>query len=173
MVRNIAMKSAKKTNFMQLTKSRHKPLPGDVFAGNILGDHWVVGRVIRSGFANGTAKNCILLYVYRMQVSELHGIEIPIPPDLLVPPFYMLSNMLWTRGMVIHLRNSPLTPSEVLSRHVFRSMSEYEYVNEEGDPVSPPAAGEVVGVDAFEGWASFDDEVSRALGLPIHRERGN
>lgn len=173
-MKNIAIKTAEKTNFMRLPKSRHKPLPGDVFAGNILGDRWVVGRVIRSGFANGTANNCILLYVYRMQVSELQSIETPIPPDLLVPPFYMLSNMLWTRGMVVHVRNSPLAASEVLPRHVFRSATILdEYVNEEGDVVSPPTAGEVVGVDAFRGWESLDDEISRALGLPIHRERGN
>jgi hypothetical protein len=170
---DISMKTADKTNFMQLPKSRHKPAAGDIFAGSILGERWVIGRVIRSGFAHGTASNCLLLYLYRLQVPDLQKIETPLLPDLLIPPFFMLSNMLWTRGMVVHVRNAPLHTREVLPRHVFRSMTMHEYVDEEGEPVEPPEPGEVVGKDCFRGWGSLDDEVSGALGVPLHPVRAN
>jgi hypothetical protein len=167
-VKNIEMSVAEKTNFMQLRKSRHKPVPGDIFAGNILRQRWIVGRVIRCGFTHATAQNCVLLYVYRLCPTDLMSIVTPILPELLIPPFFMLSNMLWTRGMVTHIRNSPLQASEVLPRHVFRSMTVHKYVNEEGKPVSPPTSNEIVGVDAYRGWGSIDDEVSRALDVPLH-----
>lgn len=167
-MKNIEMAVAENTNFMQLRKSRHKPAPGDIFAGNILGKRWVVGRVIRAGFAHGTTRNCVLLYIYRSQPSDMQKIQTPILPDLLIPPMFMLSNMLWTRGMVTHIRTSQLQVNEVLPRHVFRSMTVHKYVDEEGNPVSPPFCDEIVGVDAYRGWGSFDDEVSRALGVPLH-----
>ncbi|MCC5619690.1 hypothetical protein LC605_32630, partial [Nostoc sp. CHAB 5836] len=95
-------------------------------------------------------------------------IKFPIKPILLIPPFRMLSNMLWTRGYVINIRNEPIQNVELLPRHVFESMTIHRYVDEYGKPVPPPKDGDVVGNDSFEGWGSFDSKISNAIGVAAH-----
>ncbi|MCC5619692.1 hypothetical protein LC605_32640 [Nostoc sp. CHAB 5836] len=167
----IEMKSSDKTNLMIIRKTRHKPANGDLFAGNILGKRWILGRVIESNFTRVGSDRCVLLYIYSRKFDNPFDVSFPIEPLLILPPILMTSNMMWTMGYFFYIQNKKITNDEIIGRHIFKSMSINKYVNECGQKMEEPGAGELVGEDAFYGWASLDDEISRALGVPVHASR--
>ncbi|MCC5619691.1 hypothetical protein LC605_32635 [Nostoc sp. CHAB 5836] len=165
----IEMKPSKDTNLMVIKKTKYMPVVGDLFAGNVLGKQWIIGRVIKNGFSSATAKHCHLIYIYKTnEIVNPFDVEFPIKINLLFPPFLMLSNMMWTKGYFIHIKNHPLLDGEFLLRHIFESSMIHKYVDECGDPTSEPKSDDVVGRYSFQGWSSLDDKISNALGVPTH-----
>ncbi len=175
----IHVKKSATTNLMQLPKSRHIPISGDIFAAKMISRGWLIGRVIKHNIRNRFADGCVLLYVYAGVRDVIDNVQTPIVPKLLIRPMLMCDNVLWKRGLVVHVRNEVLQTNEVLRRHIFRSFSVvkdadtgedvcYPYVNEEGKRLSRPRKDEIVGEDGFAGWRTFDDEISSALNVPLH-----
>lgn len=149
-----------------LRRSRHKPAVGDLFALNMLGTRWVVGRVIRTD-ARHFSNNDLLLYFYKIEMDPF-AVQTPIKPELLIPPS-ITSDMGWRYGFYYHVRNAPLVDGEVLERHVFdQSATKPGYCDEYNRPTEPPdpAVGCV-----HSGSASaqlIDMRLSTALGIPPH-----
>ena len=161
---------------MFFKRSRHSPTPGDLFAVNMCGKRWVIGRVI-SNNAVGLTANANLLYFYRMEVEDPFdptATKTPIAPDLLIPP-EITNNLGWTRGFYLHLRNVPLQPQELLPRHVFKSEVYAEndprrFIDEYGNPTPPPEPGLFCGMSGLSSYTFIDDALSIALGIPPKKD---
>ncbi|HYE62987.1 MAG TPA: Imm26 family immunity protein [Phycisphaerales bacterium] len=165
-------------NMMVIRRSRHQPEPGDLFALNMRGERWVIGRVINNN-AVGLAPGANLLYFYRMEVKDPldpTAITTPITPDLLIPPT-ITNDRGWTTGFYLHLRNAPLQPQELLPRHVFKSVLFPEddprsFVDEYQKQTPPPEPGLIIGRAGLASYSIIDVYLSRALGIPEPKDPG-
>lgn len=153
-------------NLAVLKKSRRKPEVGDTFALLPSDGLYLYGRVIATDCQIGPMKNCILIYIYRPRSSNKESIPELFRGQLLIPPL-MTNALPWSRGYFEVLKNQPLQPIDKLPQHCFKdTFGRYydEYNNLLSEPVEPVAQW---------GLASFrvvDDEVSKALGIPLAPE---
>lgn len=153
-------------NLRQLTASRKKPRPGDVFAMQLPDDRFLFGRVIdteaQSGFGPASA---VLIYIYRVrsETCELPDRAHLRPDRLLVSP--MMTNRLpWSRGYFETIAHIPLDYKDVLGQHCFLSAVRGRYFDERGRELSGPV--EPVGDYGLHSYRTIDDEISDALGFP-------
>lgn len=162
-------------NLTVLEKSRRAPVAGDIFA-MLPPDaprRFLYGRVIATDATSGPMKDCILIYIYRARSPDVVGpyrdaTQLrPVPElfrgQLLVPP--MMTNKLpWTKGYFAFVEHRPLTPMDRLPQHCFRDTRGWYY-----DEYSNRLPGPVVPVGGFglESYRTIDDEVSKALGIPL------
>ena len=156
-------------NMRVLKKSRVAPVAGDIFALQLelLPDRFFFGRVARVGATVGGFDydpKTILIYLYRTSAPSKDAIPALTPSDLLVPP--MATNRLpWSRGYFEGIGHRSLAPSDLLPRHVFYSLARKRLLDEFGREVA--AAEGPVGDYALHSFRTIDDEISKALGLPL------
>lgn len=144
-------RASKRSDLLTLKRSRHQPMPGDIFVVNVGGGRgtragrWVVGRVILNDahFAAGPAD--ILVYFYRQEFERTADITLPMRlDDLAIPPRAAHAND-WQRGEFFHIANSPLLPCELPARHVFGPGFDSYYRDAYSMPTQPPAKDELIG----------------------------
>lgn len=161
------MSSHPDTRFMVLKRSRHDPQPGDLFLMNLLGKRWILGRVVANDCRSDrfTEYPAVLLYIYDMKVIDPDDIRTPIPPKLLIPP-ELTNRQGWTQGWLLHVRNEPMTPSELLPRHVFDGVAvDGRFRNEYAQFVDAPSPGELVACSGLASILGIEESISEALGI--------
>jgi hypothetical protein len=150
-------------NLEVLKKSRRSQIAGDIFVMRPPDDQFLYGRVIDPAVQLGAMGPCVLFYVYSARSAQ----RLPVPEllctELLVPP--MFTNRLpWSRGYFEHVETRPIRQRDVLPQHCFRNVRG-ELLDERGGRVPGPV--EPVGAWGLESYRTIDDEVSRALGIPL------
>lgn len=161
------------TNLQKLKPTRRHPEIGDVFAANVLGESWVLGRVIDNRACH-FGKDNLLLYFYKMRVESPEAAKTPILPTLLVPPI-ITSAAVWRMGAFKVIRNAPLQDGEVLRQHFFMANAPFvepasleaifwdQYRHEIKDR---PREGDYWSGAGVSNLKSIDDKLSGALGIP-------
>jgi hypothetical protein len=132
---------------------------------------FLFGRVVRTD-ANCMGPNCYLVYVFRHRSAQ------PDPPprllvrDLLIAPF-LINRLGWSRGYLTTIENRAFEEGELLAVNHFRDAilrdrpPDDQFVNEDGQPVPPPPAGQPVGWFGLGNYRSLDDAVSTALAIKL------
>jgi hypothetical protein len=158
-------------NFQQLQPSRTPLTTGDIFTMRIPDGRYLFGRVVRTD-AHCFASGCILIYIFR------YLLDAPVPPprllvsDLLVPPA-TVNRLGWYRGYFMTVRRRPFEDGERFPVHYFDDAPRRgrwgtrRLVNEDGEPVGRPPRGTPVGTSGLGNYRTVDDDVSRALGIPL------
>lgn len=155
-------------NLRVLRRTRRKPEVGDIFVMLPPDDLFLYGRVIKTDTPVIPGFRALLLYVYRDRSATKTPIPRLDPANLLLPPL-LTNTLLWSRGYAEHLENRPLTPEDCLPRHCFKRYSrEGICVDEQGIRVFGPV--EPIGQWGLGSFRTIDDEISRALGIPMAPE---
>lgn len=138
---------------------------------------YLFGRVINTDTRiGGFPGDVVLAYIFnplfpRMELTNFAQLT---PSNLLIPPFG-INTLPWSRGYFHTVDSRPLLAGDVLAEHVFlesRRTGDF-YFDEHGVEVGPSDNAGVWGLRSFR---TIDDEISRALGLPLapnlpsHRE---
>jgi hypothetical protein len=149
------------TNLQVLAPSRRAIRPGDVFVFKPASMPFFFGRVIRTDATVGGFPNGILVYLYAVSSTDKTRVPELRRDELLLPP--LATNRLpWSRGYFETVASRPLTESDVLPVHCFRS-STGRCFDEAGNPIEVPV--EPMGEFALQSYRSIDDLVSDALGI--------
>lgn len=153
-------------NLTVLKKKRRSPEQGDIFVMQPPDEQYLFGRVIDITAEIGPIKDCILIYVHRARARGKTPVPELVREQLLVPP--MMTNRLpWTKGYFEHLENRPLTPEDRLPQHCFKDTRGWyfdEHSNRLPGPIDP------VGEWGLDSFRTIDDEISKALGIPLAPE---
>jgi hypothetical protein len=150
-------------NLSQLKRSRRIPQRGDVFALAPAGHGFLFGRVISTDANPLGVGDANLVYIYATRSPTKNAVPTLSLWNLLVPPL-MTNRRPWTMGYIEFVANRPLAPGDQLPRHCFRDSRGW-YFDEHGARLAEPA--EPVGTWGLHSFKTIDDEVSRALGIPL------
>jgi Immunity protein 26 len=159
------------TNLQQLEPSRKRVRAGDLFVMLPPDDLYLFGRVIATDAEIGPMKRVLLLYVYahRSEIAAPPPQEKLLPGGLLIRP--QLTNRLgWSRGYFATIDRWPVQPEERLAPTPFRDPLTRRCVDEYGHEIPLPDETELVGQYALGSYRAVDDEISRALGIPLAPE---
>jgi hypothetical protein len=150
-------------NLAVLKKTRRAPKVGDIFVMQPPDGQFLYGRVISVTAAIGPIMNCILIYVYRQRSAEKDVVPVLLRGQLLVPSM-MTNRLAWARGYFEPVEHRPLTHMDQLPQHCFHDPDRGyfdEYSNQLPGPVEP------VGTWGLHSFRTIDDEISKALGIPL------
>lgn len=150
------------SRLLTLKRTKHQPVPGDIFVVNVKGCRWVVGRVILADghFACGPAD--VLVYFYRQSFRSTGEITLPMKLDDLAIPPCCAHDSNWQWGEFFHIAHVPVEPCELPFRHIFGPNTSGYYHDAYGLPTSPPAESEVVG---SVGIGGIDSGLAKAFGI--------
>lgn len=154
------------TNMQPFEKSRKRPKVGDVFVIHIPQAGFLFGRLISTEAVwthSSSAKGANLVYIYAGSHGSPEATFNDSPDNLLIAPIFT-NNLPWSRGYFKTIRNEEIQPHQKLSRHAFKSFSQGKYFDELGRQVLEPQ--EPIGVFALDSFATIDDQISDALGIP-------
>ncbi len=158
------------TNLVVLKKTRRQPEPGDIFAFQLeqMPDRYFFGRVVATDTKIGNVRDfeAVLIYLYHASSPSKTDIPSLAPTDLLVPPIGA-NRLPWTRGFFEVVRSGPNTAADLLPQHCFRDVRGW-FFDEYGNRL--PEAVEPVGVCGVAGIGAIDDNISKALGLPLKED---
>lgn len=150
-------------NLAVLRKSRRAPETGDIFVMLPPDGRFLFGRVISTSADPLGVGRGIVVYVYNARSHAKRVVPRLFRGQLLVPP--MITNRQpWTKGYFEAVGHSPLGPMDRLARHCFRDVRG-RYFDELGNELQ--SAVEPVGQWGLHSYRTIDDEISRALGLPL------
>lgn len=155
------------TNMRILVKSRKRPKPGDVFVFQVEEGRLRFGRVISADARVGPMQNCLLLYIYRASSAEKHRIPNLSKDDLLIPPV-MTNSLAWSKGYFETVEHRPLRQEDVLPVHCFWSCANQRYYDDNNSELR--RRSEPCGFYGLAGYRAIDDEISKALGIPLAPE---
>lgn len=158
-----------KTNMIASGPRQRMPKPGDLFAVNMLGKIWVVGRVIHMDSQMlGGGGDEPLIYFYKMSVNDPELLRPPFKPDLLIPPV-VTSTKCWKLRFFRTLGNYPVLTEERLARHYFsrKSMTgdRVYFVDEFQEPSPIPLESEYCATSGLTTYTGIDDLLSAAMGI--------
>lgn len=151
-------------NLKFLRPSRKRLLVGDVFVLQPAGHPFYFGRVIRLDAMIRIFKNCILVYIYNATSDDKANIPRLSKFDLLIPP-KMINRLGWSRGYFETVANIPLCEDEIIWPHCFKDPLGGGYRDEYNHVL--PHRFEPCGFYALGNFRTLDDEVSKALGIPL------
>lgn len=155
-------RQAKWTQLRILKRSKHQPMPGDIFVVNVKGKRWVVGRVILSDAQFASSDVDVLVYFYSQTFNRTSEIMLPMRlDDLLIGP-QCASKHDWETGEFLHVASVPLDPSELPARHIFGPGLQHYHIDAYGLPTPAPAEDELVGHRLIGG---IDSQLAKALEL--------
>jgi hypothetical protein len=129
---------------------------------------FLYGRVISTDANPLGVGGAILIYIYLTRSRDKSAVPELIPEHLLVPPM-MTNKRPWTMGYFEFIENRPLGHSNRLPQHCFvRSWRTNTYFDERGEQIPDPI--EPIGIWGLHSYQTIDDEVSKALGIPLAPE---
>jgi hypothetical protein len=154
-------------NLRVLKRSRTKPVEGDVFTLSPADGLFLFGRVIRADMPRERAPmpGSYLLYIYRHTSAEPAPSRRDLHPQALLLAPVFTNRMPWTKGYFEVLTNWPLSKSDLVPQHCFWFAGRRSYVDEDLNVL--PERVEPCGDWALKSYRRLDDDVSRALGLPL------
>jgi hypothetical protein len=150
-------------NLTVLKKTRRIPEVGDIFVMQPPDGQFLYGRVVDTNANPLGVGGAVLVYIYRARSATLTPIPALFRGQLLVPPM-MTNKQAWTKGYFQYLENRPLSDMDRYSEHCFKDSRGW-YFNEAGKRLAGPK--EPVGQWGLHSYRTIDDEISRALGLPL------
>jgi hypothetical protein len=151
-------------NLAVLKKTRRRPVAGDIFAMLPPDNRYLFGRVVRTDANVGGFPNSNLIYIYRARSTRKDDVPFLCKNELLLPPG-MTNNLPWSKGYFEFVKHEELGPDHILARHCFRDIRGW-YFDEEGHRLAAPVETPV-GTWGLHSYRTIDDEVSRALGIPL------
>ena len=154
-------------NLAVLKRTRRRPKAGDIFAMLPPDGLYLYGRVIATDANPIGVPGANLIYVYRARATEKEAVPELLRGQLLVPPM-MTNNRPWTMGYLEFLEHRALGPIDRLPQHCFRDSRGW-YLDERRERLPGPI--EPVGAFGLHGFRTIDDEISRALGIPLAPDR--
>lgn len=153
-------------NLAVLKKTRKSPEVGDIFVMLPPDGLFLYGRVIAHDLSNGPMPNCLMIYIYRARSKEKIAVPELLRGQLLVPPI-MTNKRPWSMGYFETLQNRELGPMDLLPQHCFLNSRGWyfdEHRNRLPGPIEP------VGEWGLHSFRTIDDEISKALGIPLAPE---
>jgi Immunity protein 26 len=150
-------------NLAVLSKSRRRPTPGDVFAMLPPGG-FLFGRVIDVDANAGGFEGSNLIYIFRARSQSKSAVPPLTTSDLLIPPI-MTNRLPWVRGYFELVDKGLLQLNDRLAQHCFRDALRSWYFDEKGRQLKN--AVEPVGDWGLHSFRTIDDQISRALGIPL------
>ena len=154
-------------NMKFLKESRKRPKAGDIFVFKMPKVDYVFARVIKTDALTGTKAKLNLIYIYKAFSKDKHKIPKLDKHNLLVPPD-IINNQGWLRGYFETIINNPLTKEDTLDKHCFLRIFDGKYYDEYGNEL--PRKIEPYGYYAVGNYRTVDDDVSKALGIPLAPE---
>jgi hypothetical protein len=157
---------AGQTNLQILKPSRVPPKEGDVFTFRMPDGLHRFGRVINTKADVGIGKpQWVLIYLYR---GTYDNPAMPSRADLrrdalLVAP-EITNRLPWSRGYFETVGNLPLEDGDVLRQHCFEKY-DGRYFDEAGHQLG--RRSEPCGSFGVGSYRSIDDQLSKALGIPL------
>jgi hypothetical protein len=156
------------TNLRVLQPSREKRLPGDIFALQVRAGEYLYGRLIRADARVLPGVDCNLVYIYRFSSRDPRRVSTLLPTELLIAPA-LVNQKPWTLGYFQKIEHRPLLADvDVLPGHCFvdsRGKHHDELGREQSHRRDVPC-----GVWGVGNHRTVDDDVSRALGIPLASE---
>lgn len=153
-------------NLAVLRKTRRAPSPGDIFVMQPPDGRFLFGRVVDTNADPLGVGGAILIYVYRTRFTAKTPVPELLRGHLLVPPM-MTNKQPWTKGYFEHIDSRPLSESDRLAQHCFKNTRGW-YLDQAGRRLSGPV--EPVGQWGLQSYRTIDDEISKALGIPLSPE---
>jgi len=128
-----------------------------------LPDGFLYGRVIDTNANALGGGGSVLIYIYKARSNVREDIPELHLDQLLIPPL-MTNKLPWSRGYFQFLENRPLEDKDRLKQHCFVN-TEGWYFDEQRNRL--PKAHEPVGQWGLHSFRTIDDEISKALGIPL------
>jgi len=127
---------------------------------------FLFGRVIDVNANPLGVGGAILVYIFRARSRSKEVVPELRVRELLVPPL-MTNRLPWSRGYFEFLVTRELKPKERLPRHCFERgwTAKPQYFDEFGNRCLRRV--EPVGLFGLHSFQTIDDEISRALGIPL------
>src|SRR6267143_4787464 len=151
-------------NLAVLKKSSRVPERGDIFVTLPSDGLFLYGRVVSTeAMAGWSMTGCNLIYIYRPRSREKKSIPELLRGQLLVAPM-MTNNLPWSRGYFEFIENRELSPMDRLPQHCFKDSSG-RYFDDQCNQLARPV--EPVGQWGLHSFHTIDDEISKALGIPL------
>jgi hypothetical protein len=150
-------------NLTVLKRTRRSPEPGDIFVMHPPDGQYLFGRVIDTDANPLGVGGGILIYIYRIRSATKTPIPELVREQFLVPPI-MTNKQPWTKGYFEHLENRSLAPMDRVPQHCFKDTRGW-YFDQAGNRLSGPS--EPVGQWGLHSYRTIDDEISKALGIPL------
>ncbi|SCX89665.1 Imm26 family immunity protein [Microvirga guangxiensis] len=150
-------------NLAVLKKSRRRPETGDIFAMLPPDGAFLFGRVIATNVNAGGFEGSNLIYVYRNRSVERSSPPKLSREELLLPPM-MTNNLPWSKGYFEFLENRALEAADRFPVHCFRDTRGW-YFEETGRRLT--GIIDPVGTWGLHSFRTIDDEISKALGIPL------
>lgn len=154
-------------NLQVLKPSRARQKAGDVFVFQMKQEAGVYrfGRIIRMDAKVGVFEKCILIYIFTATSTSKDQVPELSRDQLLVPPI-ATNRQGWLKGYFETVASIPLEPDDILSMHCFRSFARPgRFFNDEGCEILNPQ--EPIGNYGLDSYRTIDDEISKALGIPL------
>lgn len=155
-------------NMRVLKKSRRRPKPGDIFIFQMPDKLYRYGRVIRVDATIGGFPGCTLLYIYSVTSETKMPVPVLKRDELLLPP-KGTNRQPWLKGYFETLEYRQLELDELLPAHCFWDPVYERYVDADGQQLDRRC--EPCGFDALSSYRTIDDDVSKALGIPLAPDR--
>lgn len=154
-------------NLAVLKKTRRAPQVGDIFAMQPPDGGFLFGRVISTDAGllglQGVAGTLMLIYIYSDRAVSRAPVPELVRERLLVPPM-MTNRRPWTMGYFEHLENRPIASFDRLPVHCFADAAG-KRVDELGRSISGGVSP--MGRLCVHSFRTIDDEISKALGIPV------
>jgi hypothetical protein len=151
-------------NLAVLKKTRRAPQRGDIFAMRPPDGQFLFGRVVSTEANPLGVGGAILVYIYRPRAPEKTDVPELLRGQLLIPPV-MTNRLPWSKGYFEFVENRPLSSHDILPQHCFKDDVRGGYRDEHGSRLDHPV--EPVGEWGLHSFRTIDDEVSKALGIPL------
>jgi hypothetical protein len=154
-------------NLRVLKKSQRRPQVGDVFVMQMDGTNFLFGRVVSIDANPLGVGGGILIYIYRANAPCKASVPTLDRNRLLIPP--LITNTLpWSRGYFEHIQSRPLAVGDVLPQHRFWDPLRGVFRDEQGNVVPDPS--EPCSTWGLHSFQTIDDELSKAIGLPLSED---
>jgi hypothetical protein len=153
-------------NLVVLKRTRRAPAVGDIFVVQPPDGQFLYGRVVSVDARPLGVPGAILIYIYRARSHAKTDVPELRVAQLLVPPL-ITNRRPWTMGYFELVEERPLTSRDRLPQHCFGDDRGW-YFDEVGNRLDGPA--EPVGEWGLHSFRTIDDEISRALGIPLAPE---
>lgn len=158
------MKEPVQTNLQILAPSRKAPKAGDIFVCQPVGRGYFFGRVARTDAKIRYMSDSNLIYIFAIESGTKTPPERLSAMRLLVPPL-MTNRLPWSRGYFETVAHRGFESGERLPFHCFRDHTFKKYWDDDLHELA--GKREPCGDYGLHSYRTIDDEISKALGMPL------